>query len=58
LSVTGASTLSASDVPASAWGTSTLSASDGPTASFTVDVSHAHGRVINKGGTHSLLLLM
>jgi hypothetical protein len=40
LSVTGASTLSASDVPASAWGTSTLSASDGPTASFTVDISN------------------
>ena len=58
LSVTGASTLSASDVPASAWGTSTLSASDGPTASFTVDVSKGHGRVINKGVTHSLMLLM
>ena len=58
LSVTGASTLSASDVPASAWGTSTLSASDGPTASFTVDVSNGHGRVIDKRVTHSLLLLM
>jgi hypothetical protein len=50
LSVTGASTLSASDVPASAWGTSTLSASDGPTASFTVDVSNGHSRVTDKGG--------